>query len=117
MAQLEGAPLQPQLRLLHGAAYGSVRADGAFASAHALAVALAFVRAMPTFEQADAAALLVPRHQVQYPHVWYAGSWPEQLSIDATGVFMELHARGAASVVTYFMARPIELTRSSIAAL
>jgi hypothetical protein len=103
-AQLEQGGLPAQLRLMHGSAYGTVRADGAFASAAALASALAFVRGLPTFAETTAAAVLVPRAHVQYPHVWYAGSWPEELSIDANGVFVELHARDA-ETQTFFLVR------------
>lgn len=103
-AHLEGVPLPAQLRLLHGAAYGTVRADGAFASAAALASALAFVRGLPTFAETDAACLLVPRAHVQYPCVWYAGSWPADLDVDAPGVFVELHGRHS-DAQTWFLVR------------
>jgi hypothetical protein len=102
-AQLFGAPLPAQLRLLHGAAYGTVRADGAFASSAALASALAFVRGLPTFVETDAACLIVPRAHVQYPCVWYAGSWPDELDVDAPGVFVELHARHSDDTQTWFL--------------
>ena len=105
-AVLEGQPVHTQFRLLHGGgAYGAVRADGAFASAAALSSAVAFVRKLPTFGEADAAAIIVPKAHVYYPLVWYALNWPDQLGIDAKGVFVELHARGAATA-TFFMVRP-----------
>ena len=109
-AVLEGRPVDAQFRLLHGGAYGAVRAEGAFASAAALASARAFVRQLPTFGEADAAAVVVPKAQVQYPHVWYASlGWPEQLGVDAQGVFVELHVRGA-DTATWFLVRLYCLT-------
>ena len=64
-AVLGGQAVDAQFRLLHGGAYGAVRADGAFASAAALASAVAFVRKLPTFCEADVAAVIVPKAQVQ----------------------------------------------------
>ena len=108
-AALGGQAVDAQFRLLHGGAYGAVRADGAFASAAALASAVAFVRKLPTFCEADVAAVIVPKAQVQDPHVWYASlSWPEQLGVDAQGVFVELHAKGA-HTATYFLVRASRL--------
>ena len=102
---LEGQPVETQVRLRHGGGYGAVRAEGAFASAAALASARAFVRRLPTFGEADAAAVIVRKAQVQYPHVWYGSlAWPEQLGVDAQGVFVEIHARGA-DTATWFLVR------------
>lgn len=102
-AVLEGSPPGAQLRLLHGDGFGTVRADGAFASAQALASALAYVRSLPTFAQADAGCVVAPRACMHFPHVWYAGSWPEELAIDAAGVFVEVHARCDAQPRTWFL--------------
>ena len=46
--------------------------------------------------------MLVARADVHYPHVWYAGRWPEALGVHAPGVFVELLTR--AGVCTWFLA-------------
>ena len=106
-AALAGTPLGAQVRLLHGASYGAVRAEGAFASAAALSAAAAFVRALPTFGDADAACVIAPKAEVQYPQVWYGSlGWPEALPPDANGTFLELHVRRPpGETTTYFMVR------------
>ncbi len=38
---------------------------------------------------------------MQYPHVWYAGHWPEALPIGAEGVFCELLTRNGSA--TWFL--------------
>ena len=50
--------------------------------------------------------MLVARADVRYPHVWFAGTWPEALPFDADGVFVELHLRPAAPApLTWFLVR------------
>jgi len=99
---------ETELRLLHvtpdaGRQFGRVALDGAFASSSTLRSALAFVRGQHTTADAHAAVLIVDRAQVCFPCVWYAGHWPEELPLDARGVFVQLITRKGSR--TWFLNR------------
>lgn len=89
-----GGAVETELRLLHltpdGAKYGRITLKGAFASAASLQSATAYVRGMHTTVDAEAAVLIVKRSDVAFPCVWFAGTWPEALSFEAAGVFVQL---------------------------
>jgi tetratricopeptide (TPR) repeat protein len=100
---------ETELRLLHVTPdagrrqFGRVALDGAFASSSTLRSALAFVRGQHTTADAHAAVLIVDRAQVCFPCVWYAGHWPEELPLDARGVFVQLITRKGSR--TWFLNR------------
>jgi hypothetical protein len=48
--------------------------------------------------------VLVERRAVSYPHVWYAGHWPDALPVTSDGVFCELATRTGGA--TWFLPRP-----------